>query len=176
MLCRQLNSSSIERGGDWRGYDESFHTMRAGEGWEWDEMHSQLWLMAAQRPIPKLAPRVRTPFLGRGAGSQFAPGRCYTYNSQVVVHSTLAGTDTSADSVGEGILKPTGGGQFVKQVVPSPLSPARLVALGHWLQTLDFLISGMSPNCLLRKDADLNVATCTCCDCMVGFTIRYYTY
>ena len=79
---RHIIRNLLERGGDWRGYDESFRTMRASEGWEWDEMHSQLWLMAAQRPIPKQAPRVRTPFLGRGAGSQVAPNRCYTYNSR----------------------------------------------------------------------------------------------
>ena len=79
---RHIIRNLLERGGDWRGYDESFRTMRASEGWEWDEMHSQLWLMDAQQPIPKQAPQVRTPFLGRGAGSQVAPNRCYTYNSR----------------------------------------------------------------------------------------------
>ncbi|KAK2151046.1 hypothetical protein NP493_2692g00007 [Ridgeia piscesae] len=55
---RHIIRNLLERGGDWRGYDESFRTMRASEGWEWDEMHSQLWLMAAQRPIPKQAPQI----------------------------------------------------------------------------------------------------------------------
>ena len=79
---RHIIRNLMERGGDWRGYDESFRTMRAVEGWEWDEMHSQLWLMAAQQPIPKLAPQVRTPFLGRGAGLRIAPTRCNAYNNR----------------------------------------------------------------------------------------------
>ena len=79
---RHLIRNLMERGGDWRGYDESFRTMRTVEGWNWDEMHSQLWLMAAQRPVPKVAPQVKAPFLARGASTRVVPGHCTKYNTQ----------------------------------------------------------------------------------------------
>ena len=79
---RHLIRNLMERGGDWRGYDESFRTMRTVEGWNWDEMHSQVWLMAAQRPVPKVAPQVKAPFLARGASPRVVPGHCTRYNTQ----------------------------------------------------------------------------------------------
>ena len=102
---RHIIRNLMERGGDWRGYDESFRTMRAVEGWEWDEMHSQLWLMAAQQPIPKLAPQVRTPFLGRRQVCALPPLAATHITTGVVVPTIHASTDTSAESMGERILR-----------------------------------------------------------------------
>ena len=154
---RHIIRNLLERGGDWRGYDESFRTMRASEGWEWDEMHSQLWLMAAQRPIPKQAPQVRTPFLGRGAGSQVAPNRCYTYNSRGTCpfnpcryrHQCRfcgGGHPGIKSPSRKGRPSPNQQGGSVKQVVPSPVSPTRLKWMLQGYDTIatNYLVTGFT--------------------------------
>ena len=43
LQYRRVIQNLYERGGNWRGYDEEFRTLRSVEGWAWDHiMHSQL--------------------------------------------------------------------------------------------------------------------------------------
>ena len=44
LQYRHVIQNLFERSGDWRGYVESFRSLRSVEGWAWDQMHSQLWL------------------------------------------------------------------------------------------------------------------------------------
>ena len=80
LKYRHTIRSLCERGGNWRGYDESFRALRGVEGWAWDEIHSELWLHAAQPSIPKVATASKQPFLNKGQGSR-TNGLCFTFNS-----------------------------------------------------------------------------------------------
>ena len=79
LQYRHVIQNLYEWGGNWRGYDVSFRTLRSVERWPWDHMHSQLWLMSAQQPAAKAAPHVRPPFLNKGPG-QCSMCTCYAIN------------------------------------------------------------------------------------------------
>ena len=68
-----------ERGGNWRGYDESFRTLMRSEGWAWDCINYELWLNAAQQPLPRVAPQVGSSFLNRGTGTR-SNAVCFAFN------------------------------------------------------------------------------------------------
>ena len=68
-----------ERGGNWRGYDESFRTLMRSEGWAWDCINYELWFNAVQLPSPRVPPQTGPPFLNRGTGNR--PRRdCWAFN------------------------------------------------------------------------------------------------
>ena len=72
-----------ERGGNWRGYNESFRTLMHSEGWAWDCINYELWFNAVQQPSTRVTPQTGPPFLNRGTGNRasrdccaFNQGRC----------------------------------------------------------------------------------------------------
>ena len=71
-----------ERGGDWRAYDESFRSLRMTHGWEWDSVHWEMWMSAAQpqQPtVPKTFPSAGSSFHGKD-GARPRGKHCFAFN------------------------------------------------------------------------------------------------
>ena len=57
-----------ERGDDWRSYDESLWSLRMANSWEWDFVHWDMWMNAAQ---PQIQPTPRFVAGRGGEGASF---------------------------------------------------------------------------------------------------------
>ena len=89
-------------------YDETFRALRSSQGWQWDVVHSELWLQAAQ-PVSssRMAPLAFQDEARRGAGmrGERSTGVCFAFNKgQPCVQSPCpARSDTFAETVGTSI-------------------------------------------------------------------------
>ena len=72
-----------ERGGNWVHYGETFRALRSSQGWQWDVVHSELYLQAAQ-PVSssRMAPSAFQGKARRGAGvrGERSTGVCFAFN------------------------------------------------------------------------------------------------
>ena len=105
LQYRHVIQKLFERGGYWREYDESFRSLRSVEGWAWDQMHSQLWLMSAQQPAANAVPHMRPPFIDKGPGPRGGGVHVIPSILTVSVYSIPASLNMLASGVWGGLIQ-----------------------------------------------------------------------
>ena len=85
MMLKYINTvrGVAERGGNWAQYDETFRSLRYIQGWQWDLIHSELWLQAVQ-PV-NVFRGGPTAFRGKASritanANKNGGGICFAYN------------------------------------------------------------------------------------------------
>ena len=120
----------VQRGANWKFYDESFRMLRQSELIPWDQIHSELWLRAS---VPKVKQPLPAKSTTKPSGSFFPRGFCWTF----LRGTTAQGVNSNTSALNAALITPfptasktrneRDSGQFQNQgCQPATAQPTRL--------------------------------------------------